>query len=318
MAAIEAEAQQLREAVINKQNNIKTLERRVGMLELEVQELAAKVGVPAHGWVLRCTGWIPPPPFPPPHTLCAQRSGANVTLPALTPPPPFLFYLIDPSRSGTLRLSPSTLCPRVQTALMNRTAQMLSIHSQNKQGTEEQHRLGAEKAALIDTVKRLNREVSKLEAFKRSLLQHLQEDDEVRPHLPGLQNLPCSPEQSRITFSVRCVSACARGKDPYGCSKVQEHLLRCLMECHQQPWASPSKGAHHVGLTQAHANQECDAPVPFSQQPEPHQFHTHPSLPPLCTPSMPPPPMPPAHFHFHSSRRRLTDHLLRLTCPLSG
>lgn len=37
----------------------------------------------------------------------------------------------------------------------------------------------AEKVALIDTVKKLNREVAKLESFKKSLLQHLQEDDEV-------------------------------------------------------------------------------------------------------------------------------------------
>ena len=50
---------------------------------------------------------------------------------------------------------------------------------QNKQGLDEQHRLQAEKGALIDTVKKLNREVAKLESFKKSLLQHLQEDDEV-------------------------------------------------------------------------------------------------------------------------------------------
>uniref|UniRef100_A0A7S3QWD5 At4g15545-like C-terminal domain-containing protein n=1 Tax=Dunaliella tertiolecta TaxID=3047 RepID=A0A7S3QWD5_DUNTE len=95
VATIEAEAQQLREAVISKQNSIKSLERRVSMLELEVQELAAK----------------------------------------------------------------------------------------NKQGLDEQHRLQAEKVALIDTVKKFNREVAKLESFKKSLLQHLQEDDEQAPTL---------------------------------------------------------------------------------------------------------------------------------------
>ena len=51
---------------------------------------------------------------------------------------------------------------------------------QNKQAVEEQHRLQSEKAVLIDTVKKLNREVAKLEAFKKNLLQHLQDDDEVR------------------------------------------------------------------------------------------------------------------------------------------
>ncbi len=49
---------------------------------------------------------------------------------------------------------------------------------------EEQHKLQAEKGALIDTVKKLNREIAKLEAFKRSLIQHLQEEeDEVRAFL---------------------------------------------------------------------------------------------------------------------------------------
>lgn len=45
----------------------------------------------------------------------------------------------------------------------------------------EQHKLVAEKNALIETVKRLNREVAKLEHFKRNLLQQLQDDCEVGP-----------------------------------------------------------------------------------------------------------------------------------------
>ncbi len=49
---------------------------------------------------------------------------------------------------------------------------------QSKQAADEARQLASEKAALIDTVKRLNREVAKLEAFKRSLLQHLQDEDE--------------------------------------------------------------------------------------------------------------------------------------------
>jgi hypothetical protein len=43
----------------------------------------------------------------------------------------------------------------------------------------EQHKLVAEKNALIETVKRLNREVARLEHFKRNLLQQLQDDCEV-------------------------------------------------------------------------------------------------------------------------------------------
>jgi hypothetical protein len=50
---------------------------------------------------------------------------------------------------------------------------------QARQGLAEQHKLVAEKNALIETVKRLNREVAKLEHFKRNLLQQLQDDDEV-------------------------------------------------------------------------------------------------------------------------------------------
>jgi cell division protein FtsB len=50
---------------------------------------------------------------------------------------------------------------------------------QARQGLAEQHKLVAEKNALIETVKRLNREVAKLEHFKRNLLQQLQDDEEV-------------------------------------------------------------------------------------------------------------------------------------------
>ncbi|WIA08253.1 hypothetical protein OEZ85_007697 [Tetradesmus obliquus] len=48
-----------------------------------------------------------------------------------------------------------------------------------RQGLAEQHKLVAEKNALIETVKRLNREVAKLEHFKKNLLQQLQDDDEA-------------------------------------------------------------------------------------------------------------------------------------------
>jgi hypothetical protein len=51
---------------------------------------------------------------------------------------------------------------------------------QNKAAVEDAHRLAAERGALIDTVKRLNRDIARLEGFKRSLIQHLQEDGEVR------------------------------------------------------------------------------------------------------------------------------------------
>lgn len=52
----------------------------------------------------------------------------------------------------------------------------------------EQHKLVAEKNALIETVKRLNREVAKLEHFKRNLLQQLQEDTEVCMSTPAFDS----------------------------------------------------------------------------------------------------------------------------------
>lgn len=55
----------------------------------------------------------------------------------------------------------------------------LAVCLQARQGLAEQHKLVAEKNALIETVKRLNREVAKLEHFKKNLLQQLQDDDEV-------------------------------------------------------------------------------------------------------------------------------------------
>ena len=49
-----------------------------------------------------------------------------------------------------------------------------------RQSLEEQTKLVGEKNQLLQTVKKLNRDVAKLENFKRSLLQQLQDDDEVR------------------------------------------------------------------------------------------------------------------------------------------
>lgn len=48
-----------------------------------------------------------------------------------------------------------------------------------RQSLEEQTKLVGEKNQLLQTVKKLNRDVAKLENFKRSLLQQLQDDDDV-------------------------------------------------------------------------------------------------------------------------------------------
>ncbi len=50
---------------------------------------------------------------------------------------------------------------------------------QNRQALDEQQRLQSDKSALADAVKKLTKEVTKLESFKRGLLQSLQDDDEV-------------------------------------------------------------------------------------------------------------------------------------------
>lgn len=51
---------------------------------------------------------------------------------------------------------------------------------QNQQHVEEQHKASAEKAALIDAIKMLNRELCKLETFKKNLLAQINEGGEVR------------------------------------------------------------------------------------------------------------------------------------------
>ena len=56
----------------------------------------------------------------------------------------------------------------------------LSTKCRQARTSEEQaHRLSNEKAALINTVRKLNRDVAKLDNFKRNLLNSLQADEEV-------------------------------------------------------------------------------------------------------------------------------------------
>ncbi|PNH05012.1 hypothetical protein TSOC_008779, partial [Tetrabaena socialis] len=52
----------------------------------------------------------------------------------------------------------------------------------SKQAVEEAHRLQSEKTLLADTVKRMHKEVARLEAFKKNLLNHLNNEEE-----PGLE-----------------------------------------------------------------------------------------------------------------------------------
>ncbi|KAJ7568769.1 hypothetical protein O6H91_01G047300 [Diphasiastrum complanatum] len=54
---------------------------------------------------------------------------------------------------------------------------------------DEQAKLANEKNVLLATVKRLNRDVAKLETFKRTLMQSLQEDEEISPQLESAEKL---------------------------------------------------------------------------------------------------------------------------------
>ncbi|KAL0045619.1 hypothetical protein WJX82_011580 [Trebouxia sp. C0006] len=72
---------------------------------------------------------------------------------------------------------------QVKTLESRLTSTQLDLQeSQEKARTSEEqaHRLGNEKAALINTVRKLNRDVAKLDNFKRNLLNSLQADEEVR------------------------------------------------------------------------------------------------------------------------------------------
>ncbi|KAG1678977.1 hypothetical protein FOA52_013040 [Chlamydomonas sp. UWO 241] len=57
------------------------------------------------------------------------------------------------------------------------------MQAKNHSAMEDSRRLSSEKSLLIDTVKKLNREIAKLAAFKTNLLQTLHDDDEPSTQL---------------------------------------------------------------------------------------------------------------------------------------
>ena len=96
--------------------------------------------------------------------------------------------------------------------------------------TEEQaHRLSNEKAALINTVRKLNRDVAKLDNFKRNLLNSLQADEEVclcsTPH-PAL-----TPDHSSVLHSsnVKVLSVGHASQMPLQGGTGQHHAVRCKL-----------------------------------------------------------------------------------------
>lgn len=55
---------------------------------------------------------------------------------------------------------------------------MADLEAENASTREEASKLSMEKAALLSTVKRLNKDITRLDAFKRNLLQTLQDDED--------------------------------------------------------------------------------------------------------------------------------------------
>ncbi len=79
-------------------------------------------------------------------------------------------------------------------------AQLAEQAARAQAAEANQHKLAAEKGALIETVRRLNREVARLAHFKRNLLQTLQHEEEVgSQHLQRQQQQhDASPDPPRV------------------------------------------------------------------------------------------------------------------------
>lgn len=73
----------------------------------------------------------------------------------------------------------STQIKSLERRIENLVMEVNEANEKARQYMEEQTKLVGEKNALIGTVKKLNRDVAKLENFKRNLLQSLQDDDEM-------------------------------------------------------------------------------------------------------------------------------------------
>jgi len=61
----------------------------------------------------------------------------------------------------------------------NLELELADAQDKMRQSMEEQAKLVGEKNALVGTVKKLNRDLAKLDSFKRNLLQSLQDEEEV-------------------------------------------------------------------------------------------------------------------------------------------
>ncbi|KAK9814366.1 hypothetical protein WJX72_004653 [[Myrmecia] bisecta] len=68
----------------------------------------------------------------------------------------------------------------LESRLTNSQLEVQDAQDKARQAVEDHARVNQEKTALINTIRKLNRDVAKLESFKRSLLQSLQSQEETR------------------------------------------------------------------------------------------------------------------------------------------
>lgn len=64
-----------------------------------------------------------------------------------------------------------------QSQVKNLERRVEDLETENLSARDEVTRLNSEKAALLATVKRLNKDITRLDAFKRNLIQTLQDDE---------------------------------------------------------------------------------------------------------------------------------------------
>jgi len=88
-------------------------------------------------------------------------------------------------------------------------------HSKHKMAVEATQKLAAEKLALINTVKKLNRDLAKLEGFKRNLLNSLRDDeDPSAAHQQAMRGYTDTSLASLDLSSDRLISSVLAGANP--------------------------------------------------------------------------------------------------------
>lgn len=90
--------------------------------------------------------------------------------------------------------------------------ELQDLQTQNALVVEKQHQLTSEKSALLDTIRRLTREISKLENFKSNLRMQLEED--VQDPYPDTQKAPNLVSAERLLSEYMCADALPSLKSP--------------------------------------------------------------------------------------------------------